>query len=577
MTSRLTLYPGALLIKLSQRRQALLVAMFATLHVALMQDISSDIGRILMLPHFALFLLWQPFVSAQSRIPNAQILLTVAVFLMASFWMSWWLAGLWVILLAGMVGGRVFFYSGKATRFFYLLALGYLISVLVLVVMPNAVVTAILPAALLLPLIKIGGPVMIIAMAFVPESREQDTAREAIDLAYSVFLMLMLAVLSLGSVTLMLLQQVDYIQALLITLFGMAVVLLIASWLWNPVAGFSGLGAVTSRYMLSIGLPFEQWIRSLAELAQRESEPEVFMDRACQDMAQQLPWVSSCEWSDQDGKMGNPVPPVDSAGLKTVFQQGDVTLALITQQPLPPMLVWHFNLVAQLVARFYVEKKRDRQLREMAYMQAVHETGARVTHDVKNLLQSLNALLFVVAESGEETNHRSQSLLKRQLPLIAQRLQQTLDKLRTPDMLPSELVTGDLWWSELQSRYEGRGVRFVAEGDGHQTVPAGLFTSAAENLLQNAFDKRAGEPGITIEVKLETSNALSSLSVRDTGSPLPADKAAEIGLRPVASENGLGIGLYQLARLAALANYALELTANRSGDVCFSLRPTKPV
>jgi signal transduction histidine kinase len=576
MTSRLTLYPSALLIKLSQRRQALLVAMFVTLHVALMQDISSDIGRILMLPHFALFLLWQPFVSARSRISNTQILLTVAVFLMASFWMSWWLAGFWVILLAGMVGGRVFFYSGKATRFFYLLALAYLISVLVLVVMPHAVVTAALPDALLLPLIKIGGPVMIIVMALVPESREQDTAREAIDLAYSVFLMLMLAVLSLGSVTLMLLQQVDYIQALLITLFGMAVMLLIASWLWNPVAGFSGLGAVTSRYMLSIGLPFEQWIRSLAELAQRESEPETFIDRACQGMAQQLPWVSSCAWSDQEGKMGSPVASNDSADLKTVFQQGDVTLTLMTQQPLPPMLVWHFNLVAQLVTRFYVEKKRDRQLREMAYMQAVHETGARVTHDVKNLLQSLNALLFVVAESGEETNHRSQSLLKRQLPLIAQRLQQTLDKLRTPDMLQSELVAGNLWWNELQSRYEGRGVRFEAEGDVHQAVPAGLFTSAAENLLQNAFDKRAGEPGISIEVKLATSDALSSLSVRDTGSPLPADKAAEIGLRPVASENGLGIGLYQLARIAALANYTLELSANRPGDVCFSLRPTKP-
>jgi hypothetical protein len=106
MTSHLTLYPSALLIKLSQRRQALLVAMFVTLHVALMQDISSDIGRILMLPHFALFLLWQPFVSARSRISNTQILLTVAVFLMASLWMSWWLAGFWVILLAGMVGGR---------------------------------------------------------------------------------------------------------------------------------------------------------------------------------------------------------------------------------------------------------------------------------------------------------------------------------------------------------------------------------------------------------------------------------------------------------------------------------------
>jgi signal transduction histidine kinase len=577
MPSRFSLNPSNLLIQLSHRRQALLVTMLVLLHAALIKGVSSDLGRILMLPHFALFLLWQPFVSAQTRIPAPQILLTVLVLLVASRWMSWELVSAWLILLAGMSGGRVFFYSGKGTRFFYLIALTYLISMLLLYAMPNASMRVVVPEILTISLIKLGGPLMIAAMALIPESRERDTAREAIDLAFSMFLMLMLAVLALGSVSFMLIKHLDYIQALLITLFGMAIMLLIASWLWNPVAGFSGLGALTSRYMLSIGLPFEQWIRSLAELAQRESEPEAFIESACQNMARQLPWVSACTWVDREGKTKNPGSPIVATGVRTVFQQGDLTLTLTTQQPLAPVLIWHFNLVAQLVTRFYMEKKNDRQLREMAYIQAVHETGARVTHDVKNLLQSLNALLFVVTESGEETNRKSQSLLRRQLPLIAQRLQQTLEKLRIPDMLQSELIAGDLWWQDLQSRYAGRGVRFEAEGDVQQTVPAVLFTSAAENLLQNAFDKRAGEAGITIEVKLDASQALSSLSVRDSGSPLPADKAAEIGSRPVASENGLGIGLYQLARLAALASYTLELSANRAGDVCFSLRPITPV
>jgi hypothetical protein len=41
----------------------------------------------------------------------------------------------------------------------------------------------------------------------------------------------------------------------------------------------------------------------------------------------------------------------------------------------------------------------------------------------------------------------------------------------------------------------------------------------------------------------------------------------------VHSESGLGIGLYQAARQAAAAGYALRLEANRDGEVCFALRP----
>ena len=133
--------------------------------------------------------------------------------------------------------------------------------------------------------IRFGLPLLIVVMALLPESGEKIRVREAIDLAYSVFLMMLLAVLTLGSIALMLVQHIDYVPALLVTVLAMAAMLLITSWLWNPGAGFSGLGAVTSRYMLSIGLPFEQWLRSLSELAQRESDPALFLDDACADMA----------------------------------------------------------------------------------------------------------------------------------------------------------------------------------------------------------------------------------------------------------------------------------------------------
>jgi hypothetical protein len=39
----------------------------------------------------------------------------------------------------------------------------------------------------------------------------------------------------------------------------------------------------------------------------------------------------------------------------------------------------------------------------------------------------------------------------------------------------------------------------------------------------------------------------------------------------VASESGLGVGLYQAAAFAGQSGYALELADNRAGKVCFAL------
>jgi len=47
--------------------------------------------------------------------------------------------------------------------------------------------------------------------------------------------------------------------------------------------------------------------------------------------------------------------------------------------------------------------------------------------------------------------------------------------------------------------------------------------------------------------------------------------AGRLGNEPVKSENGLGIGVYQVGRLAAKAGYRLELSSNIPGQVCFRL------
>jgi signal transduction histidine kinase len=62
-----------------------------------------------------------------------------------------------------------------------------------------------------------------------------------------------------------------------------------------------------------------------------------------------------------------------------------------------------------------------------------------------------------------------------------------------------------------------------------------------------------------------------TLRVCDSGAPVPAELAGALLRAPVSSRGGLGIGLYQGARLAEASGYRLELASNRSGEVCFAL------
>src|SRR5256886_9653412 len=39
---------------------------------------------------------------------------------------------------------------------------------------------------------------------------------------------------------------------------------------------------------------------------------------------------------------------------------------------------WHFQLLGQLLGEFYVAKQREQKLQQQTYVQAVHETGARM-------------------------------------------------------------------------------------------------------------------------------------------------------------------------------------------------------
>jgi sensor histidine kinase regulating citrate/malate metabolism len=74
-----------------------------------------------------------------------------------------------------------------------------------------------------------------------------------------------------------------------------------------------------------------------------------------------------------------------------------------------------------------------------------------------------------------------------------------------------------------------------------------------------------------VEVRLAL-HPLVSLAVTDSGAPAPEHVARNLFLSPVASDFGLGVGLYQAARQAARVGYRLELPDNQAGRVSFRLQ-----
>jgi len=544
----------------------IVVAMLALLHIAVFRGVADPWARALLLAHLGVVLLWQPFLRAEQRVSPVQGFILMLVAFAVMMRLDWWLLAFWVVVLAGLVGGKVYQQHAPWQRRCYLLVLLYLLSLLAVVILPE-----IAPRREVAPEIRsvaeFALPLIFVLIALVPAEPDPTDQAQMIDFFYSVFLMLLLGVIILGSFALMTMRRTGYLEALTYTVFMTAGAVLLVGLAWNPRGGFSGLNMFFVRYLFSIGLPVEKWLHFLAELAQLEPRPDRFLVEALAAL-RRLPSVAGVRWQagTSQGEQGERTPSsVD-------FQNSALTLTVYSRFRMSPTLHWHLHLLGQLLGEFYIAKLREEQLRQQSYLQAVHETGARMTHDIKNLLQSLNVLCSVAAEERERDPRELQALVRRQLPAIAKRLSTTLEKLQRPQEESESYVPAQAWWETLARQYRSQGVEFQPERvRSGARLPRSLFDSVADNLVRNALAKRAVDRPVAITVSLAVDDGVV-LRVKDSGSAVPEDVAARVLRGPVASPSGLGIGLYQAARQAEAAGYALALETNRDGDVCFALR-----
>jgi signal transduction histidine kinase len=541
-----------------------------SLHALLVWGDSSVIFNAQLLCHYGFFLLWQPIMRQNNILPWRQALL-ILVFAAAAtvLFKNLWFIAFWVAGLFSLIGGRALSSNAKHWRLPKILAASYLLTILLIWVVPKLIdANGDLAAAEFV--LNYLLPILPLAILFLSASNKPAAQARNIDFFYTLLIFLLTIIIILGSFAIGVIWQIHYLKLLIIVVFGLAATLVAVSWLWNPSKTFSGLELLMSRYLLSIGMPFEQWIRNIANHAEKELSSDDFLIAAMRELAT-LNWVSGLIWQ-HDGitqQMGETSKFVSTYN----FQQ--LQLTLYSRWQFTPAMYLHVQLLTQIIEEFYEAKCREETISKNMYMQTLYETGSRLTHDIKNILQSLGTLSTAVEQNQNAGNDAKLiELIKTQLPRLSRRLANTLTKLELPSVERKNQEKVSLWWANFKQINAHYQIEFEAPANLPKTdIDADVLDSVVDNLLQNALIKTKREQDIRINVSLMPSSHFC-LEVTDTGSAIPPDIANKLFKSNISSSNGLGVGLYHAAQQAKLAGYELSLTDNEDGEVRFRLEMT---
>ena len=553
---------GSILNTIKARRELIILAlMLELLHLAIWVEFGSPLSRSFMLVHLGLFLIWQPVWRSDERLSWYNGLVFIFLTLAFVTWLNLVFLFAWLILLTGFASGRVLSYQQE--RPVYLVVLVFLVSQTI--IKCTAMLFGLDISANISELFAYLLPILPLLILFMPVVPEKSTS--SVDFLHATTASALVCLLIFGSLLYTFLSGTEYLTSLIYSLIIIGIFLSIISWLLSPRLGFSGLSQLWSRSLLNIGTPFEQWLSELSKLAQQQQTPEQFLQAAIEELAN-LPWVAGAKWKTESlsGEYG------ELTRYEAEMVSDNLTICIYTRNRVGGSLYLHCKLLTQLIENFYIGKLREKELTQQTHLQAIYETGARVTHDIKNLLQSLQAITsIVINDTDSSDNSVSQRILAKQMPSLTQRLQLALDKLQTPEKESHEGIYLKDWWQDLKTRNSSTDIEFQSDVSGDPIIPADLFDSVVDNLLENLREKSQLQTNLTIKISLFSEPDSIYLVVCDDGSALPGSIANTILKEPIKSDNGLGIGLYQAARHAESIGYCLNLSSNKEGQVCFEL------
>lgn len=537
--------------------------MLLVYHILIWSSSDTQIQLALSFILYGMFLLWQPLWEKDVRIAGLPVAIFFALFfLTVTFYAPNESLLFFGLLLTGLFGSRLLTQSG--VRAYDLVALIIVTLEMAVGLIPDAFVQINLPnqfsdymqTVILIP---------ILLLFFTPNPDQSKPPRSQVDLMHGLLTSTLIFLVVLGGIVINLLYHVNYLDGLLLTVFIVSTLTIGISWFWNPGIGFSGIGVLLNRYTMTIGGPFETWISTLTALIEeRYLTPREFLRASCEHLVEN-DWLMGIEWSFESNKI--------ISGEKSAFRYehklSNSVQAVLYYKSIPgSALEQHTSLLVRMAYQFYLAKLNQEKVRAQEHFATIHHTGARLTHDIKNILQSIKTSLAILNNSpGSEV---PQNLLQSNLTQISNRLETTLNKLKAPDFdTKFILVPGHDWMDQLEPQYQTNPlIVFSRDIEIDRSIPADLFDSVIDNLINNALKKTTVN---RIDVRLHSSRGIILLSVCDDGEAIPQNIESELFSKPLSSGSGMGVGLYQSSIMAQAFSFELELSQNEPGKVCFNL------
>jgi signal transduction histidine kinase len=521
-----------------------------------------------MMSHLGAVLLWQPLLPPQRRLHQVHVVLVLSVALLVWIFFSPWLLMAWTLLLVALTGTYLSALIGTRLRAFYAMGTVWLTCLLLFRLTPELAGLAGDEWAPTLSVWSTVGLTLGMGWTLRPAQGRADPGPR--DYLNGTALALLLAVVWLGALVLVYAMRLGYGQALPLAMTVAGVSLFVLGWLQAPQFGWSSPFFIWSQYFTAVGRPLENWLQATTEQYDRAPDATAFVQAAAQGLVNLAGVVGVRVVRVPDGAadevvIGRPTPQ------EAVVTGASLTTLYYLDQPATPSVRWGLVLAARVLDALNGAKRQQQAAQAAGYMEAIHMTGARLTHDVKNLLQSLDGLIAAASMASDRPEALA-GLVQRQLPGIADRLRDVLARLKAPQPDEPQIeVAVEAWWKQLRERFAAAGLSYEACDDALAgQLPELVFTQVAENLILNALRKcRLGQAD-AVQVCLHAGKQ-PGLSVEDNGVPVPEGVRSRMFESPITSDAGFGIGLYHAARLAEQQGYRLRLTENRQGCVRFEL------
>lgn len=550
----------------------LLALMLIILHLSLWWNFEEWLPRLLLICHFMLMILWQPLWGRREPLnPKDMLLLSMAIITFIIF-VNNWLIAIWQIMLIGLLGGRDL--VKPKDRFANMLAIIFLVINLFIInfyqlVLPENSISYwgeiddfyIKYGLLLIPSI----------LLFISTENSLEH-RYHIDFFHGLTLSLLIIIIALGSLVLVYgnvhasYPSAVFQMSLLVALFTLSI-----AWLWTALAGEGRIDQLWTQHLFNISGSFERWLNTLAQPSNYKAlTSKEFLEVGFQQLCS-LPWIAGIAWHSLQGRGEGRLGEEEKHCMVIVSHTIEVTV--YSYYRISSSHHFHIQLLIQLLDYFHQAKLREENFAQKAHLQAIYETGAKLTHDIKNLLQILCNISAIIESSQPVDFSNTQRILQGQMPHLTMRLKRTLDKLEKPAELTYLNREIKIWWTNLQARYRNRNIHFHTNFTEVENtlLPEDLFDNVADNLLENALVKRGREPNLQIEVTLCVVQKQIQFTVCDTGSKIPEEIVQVLMTQVVSSKEGYGIGLYQAAKQATHAGYHFFICSNLEGNVCFEI------